>query len=48
MHELAVTKNIFAIIIKHAKENNVKKVLTVNQFGSTSQIVVIRETERKD
>ncbi len=39
MHELAVTKNIFVIIIKHAKENNVKKVLTVNlKIGALSDL----------
>ena len=39
MHELAVTRDIFAIIIKHAQENNVKKVLTVNlKIGALSDL----------
>ena len=29
MHELGVTRSIFDIVIKHANDNNVRKVLTV-------------------
>ena len=39
MHELSVTKNIFAIVQKHAIKNGVKKVHVVNlEIGALSDL----------
>ena len=39
MHELAVTKSIFQIVLKHATKYNVSKVISVNlEIGSLSDL----------
>jgi hydrogenase nickel incorporation protein HypA/HybF len=39
MHELPVTKSIFQIVLKHAKMNNVKRVISVNlEIGALSDL----------
>lgn len=39
MHELPITKNIFQIVFKHARANNVKRVMSVNlEIGALSDL----------
>jgi hydrogenase nickel incorporation protein HypA/HybF len=39
MHELAVTKRIFEIVLKHAKMGNVERVISVNlEIGALSDL----------
>jgi hydrogenase nickel incorporation protein HypA/HybF len=39
MHELPITKSIFQIVLKHARANNVKRVIAVNlEIGALSDL----------
>jgi hydrogenase nickel incorporation protein HypA/HybF len=39
MHELPITKSIFLIVLRHARANNVKKVISVNlEIGALSDV----------
>ena len=39
MHELSITKDIFQIVLKHAKTNSVEKVISVNlEIGALSDL----------
>jgi hydrogenase nickel incorporation protein HypA/HybF len=39
MHELPITKSIFQIVLKHARANNVEKVLSVDlEIGALSDL----------
>ena len=39
MHELPITKSIFQIVLKHARANNVEKVISVNlEIGALSDL----------